>query len=108
MLKQGRTIQLGNPDLVSNKTRQYMDTGLKGFEVWPLYLLDHLDVAVEGIIRRLYFGLPLPSRLISDKHVSKSDRNRTIRARYEAGETLEQIARVFGISTQRVHQIVKR
>jgi DNA-directed RNA polymerase sigma subunit (sigma70/sigma32) len=38
------------------------------------------------------------------KHI----RNALIRMRFDAGETLEELARVFGISHQRVHQIVKQ
>ena len=41
-----------------------------------------------------------------DPSLSIQDRNQTIRARFEAGESQAAIARAFGISYQRVHQIV--
>jgi transposase-like protein len=34
-------------------------------------------------------------------------RNELIRLRYAAGESISELARAFGISPQRVHQIVK-
>ncbi|MCC7450750.1 MAG: helix-turn-helix domain-containing protein, partial [Anaerolineae bacterium] len=36
-----------------------------------------------------------------------AERNQVIRERYVAGESLSQLARAFGISFQRVQQIIK-
>ena len=55
----------------------------------------------------LYLGivlLPYPiSKVTPQKHV----RNAEIRARHHAGESLSTLAEAFGISEQRVHQIVQ-
>jgi len=45
---------------------------------------------------------------ITDKTAIKSRRNHRIRARYEAGEGLSELGRIYGISKQRVWQIVQR
>jgi len=37
---------------------------------------------------------------------TQTDRNTLIHARHQAGDTLEEIANVWGISVQRVHQII--
>lgn len=40
------------------------------------------------------------------RHTMQMSRNEYIRLQYAAGETLTELARAFGISPQRVHQIV--
>jgi Mor family transcriptional regulator len=45
---------------------------------------------------------------VTDKTPSQSKRNQDIRARHKAGETIAALALVYGISEQRVHQIVHK
>jgi hypothetical protein len=67
-----------------------------------------LKSAVEWLLERLYEGLPLLEKPVTDKHISRHERNRLICQRYAASETLESIAQDFGISVQRVHQLIQR
>jgi DNA-directed RNA polymerase sigma subunit (sigma70/sigma32) len=55
----------------------------------------------------LYLGVVLPPHPVSKVTPEKHVRNAEIRARYNAGETLSTLAEMFGISEQRVHQIVQ-
>jgi hypothetical protein len=59
------------------------------------------------VLDRLYAGIPLPEKPITLKHIAKADRNAEIRARYAAGEIPEELAVEFGISHQRIHQIIR-
>jgi hypothetical protein len=70
--------------------------------------LPSLKSAVEWLLERLYEGLPLSEKPVTDKHISRQERNRIICHRYAEGDTLETIAQDFGISMQRVHQIIQR
>jgi predicted transcriptional regulator len=54
----------------------------------------------------LYAGVSLPDKPITKKHLSKAERNADIIALHQAGENLSEIAREYGISPQRAHQIV--
>jgi len=54
-----------------------------------------------NILKRLYRTPPLP-----EKALLKTERNKLICERHATGETLERLASEFGISFQRVHQIV--
>ncbi len=65
------------------------------FDVW---------LATFHILEMLY-DTPFPDTPQSD-HIEKTDRNAEIIVRYEAGETGASIAGSFGISEQRVSQIV--
>lgn len=51
---------------------------------------------------RLLYTRPAPP----DKSLSVTERNRSICKRYAEGETLIELAKVFHLSFQRVHQIV--
>ena len=53
----------------------------------------------------LYLGIVLPPQPVSKVTPQKHVRNAEIRARYRAGESLSTLAKVFGISEQRVYQI---
>ncbi len=65
--------------------------------------LNEPSGASFNILKRLYATLPRP-----EKALLKTERNQIIRTRYAAGETLECLASEFGISFQRVHQIVNQ
>ena len=62
--------------------------------------------AVSRLIGWLYDGIPLPEVLQPNQTQPKLTRNEEIRNRYAAGETLISIGNAYGISKQRVHQIV--
>jgi Mor family transcriptional regulator len=53
-----------------------------------------------------YRGLELPQSPVSDGTSLKCKRNAEIRARHEKGESITTLAEVFGITQQRVWQIL--
>lgn len=52
-------------------------------EVFPPY--TSINTAIERVIEQLYAGYPLPPKPLIKKHVSKSERNAEICARYKVG-----------------------
>jgi hypothetical protein len=64
-----------------------------------------LWLATFHILEMLY-DTPFPDEPQTD-HIEKIDRNAEIIDRFEAGETGASIAQVYGISEQRVNQIVR-
>ena len=68
--------------------------------------VSHLVEAMDRLVWRLYLGRIARSMPITDKTAIKSRRNDRIRARYEAGEGLSELAQIYGISKQRVWQII--
>ncbi len=67
------------------------------FDVW---------LATFHIIEMLY-DTPFPTEPQNDLVPAQTERDEEIRARYEAGETGATIAQTFGISEQRVNQIIR-
>jgi Mor family transcriptional regulator len=55
----------------------------------------------------MYIGQKLPSSPLTDHTPVKLERNRQMRARYAKGETVVELAKTFGISQQRVSQILR-
>ena len=53
-----------------------------------------------------YRGLELPQSPVSDGTLPKCKRNAEIRARHKNGESLATLAEIFGISEQRIWQIL--
>jgi hypothetical protein len=74
--------------------RGFKDTAC--FDLW---------LATFHILEMLY-DTPFPTEPQTDR-VEKPGRNAELVARYEAGETGAHLARVYGISEQRVNQIVR-
>jgi len=70
--------------------------------------LHNLEKAVAAILQRLYAFQNPPESPLTHKHISKSERNQQIIEKYRNGSTLEELAAEFGISHQRVHQIIQR
>lgn len=66
-----------------------------------------LAVATQSILLRLYQSEPTPNLTPSDMRLNKYQRNEEIRAKYQAGASLQELASLYGISFQRVQQIVK-
>jgi hypothetical protein len=60
------------------------------------------------VLDKLYTGIPLPLQPITEKHLSKSERNSEICEHFSSGDTLDEIADDFDLSHQRVHEIVRR
>jgi hypothetical protein len=67
------------------------------FDIW---------LATFHIMEMLY-DTPYPTEPQNDLVPAQTERNEEIRARYEAGETGASIAQTFGISEQRVNQIIR-
>ena len=67
------------------------------FDIW---------LATFHIMEMLY-DTPFPTEPQNDLVPAQTERNEEIRARYEAGETGISIAQMFGISEQRVNQIIR-
>jgi hypothetical protein len=67
------------------------------FDIW---------LATFHIIEMLY-DTPFPESPQTDHTREKADRNAEIITRYEAGESGASIAQAFGISEQRVNQIIR-
>jgi hypothetical protein len=62
--------------------------------------------AVDRIVRLLYREeVPASARYFKD--TIQKDRNQEIRRRYTEGESVPSLALAFGISQQRVHQILQ-
>jgi Mor family transcriptional regulator len=55
----------------------------------------------------MLYDTPFPTEPQNDLVPVQTERNEEIRARYEAGETGASLAQTFGISEQRVNQIVR-
>jgi Mor family transcriptional regulator len=65
---------------------------------------------VDGIAYGMvlfYIGQSTPTSLVTDHTPTKHRRNEDIRARYAQGETVVSLAEAFGISQQRVSQILR-
>ncbi len=59
------------------------------------------------IVLRVYLGVRRPETPISDKTPRQLTRNETIRQRIASGQIVSDLAREFGISVQRIHQILR-
>lgn len=70
-------------------------------------LYTRLADTVAYLLRLLYSGLLLPSEPLNKKTPRRTSRNQEIKTRRAAGEPVSQLARIFGISEQRIRQILK-
>jgi DNA-binding NarL/FixJ family response regulator len=70
--------------------------------------LPSLNLAIQWLLEQLYAGIPLLQTPVTHKHISLSERNQQICNRYAMGETLKELAQEFGLSHQRVDQIIHR
>jgi Mor family transcriptional regulator len=70
-------------------------------------VFEQLRYAARRMMAELYAGMFLPPPLVSKRTPKKHARNAEIRARYGQGETVGELAAVFGISEQRVSQIMR-
>ena len=60
-----------------------------------------------GHIVRLLYSENAPAAARYFKDTTQTDRNQEIRRRYAEGESVPSLALAFGISQQRVHQILQ-
>ena len=93
------------PVTTSYSNFQDMNMGSTGVGTVPL---PSLNAAALRLLDRLYWGIPLPQQPISEKHISKEERNRKICERHNIGERLEDIAEDYNISVQRTSRIIHR
>jgi hypothetical protein len=63
--------------------------------------------ASEGIVGILYLKRLPPKKPQSNKTPKRFERNDAIRTRFAQGETVADLARDYGISVQRIHQILR-
>lgn len=63
-----------------------------------------LEQATNRVLTHLYRGFSLPQAPVSSL---KRERNAAIRAQYAAGTSVPDLARRYGISEQRVHQMLR-
>ena len=71
-------------------------------------VFEQLRYAARCMILENYAGMLLPQKPISRMTPTKCERNEEIRRRHQQGETLISLAEVFGLSENRVWQIVHR
>ena len=62
--------------------------------------------AAERLLAMLYRDIPLPEEPLSSESEEKTDRNAEICRRYESGENMADLAREYGLSLQRISQII--
>jgi Mor family transcriptional regulator len=56
----------------------------------------------------VYLGQKVPTVPLTDHTPTKRHRNEQIRRRYQRGETVMRLAAAFGLSEQRISQILRR
>src|SRR5258708_9002301 len=59
------------------------------------------------IVLQVYLGVRTPKTPVSDKTSRQLTRNETPRQRIACGQIVSDLAREFGISVQRIHQILR-
>jgi len=73
--------------------------------VWGISV-HSLKQATQAVLLLLYQGQLIPQVPKSDKWKRKTRRNKQIRDRYAEGESIPELAKAFGLSNARVHQIL--
>jgi Mor family transcriptional regulator len=63
-----------------------------------------LEQATNRVLQQLYRGFSLSKAPVSRR---RNERNAEIRARYVAGMSVPELAQQYGISEQRIHQILR-
>ena len=78
----------------------------RGFDDRSVF--EQLAYAARRMILENYAGMLLPQQPVTRITPAKCERNEEIRKRHRQGETLISLAEVFGLSENRVWQIVHR
>jgi hypothetical protein len=68
--------------------------------------LPWLNAAIQRVLDLLYAGIPRPAKPVTEKHISKPERDEQLRTSYAAGESIADLARNYDLSEQRVFQII--
>lgn len=71
-------------------------------------VFEQLAYAARRMILENYAGMLLPRKPVTRMTPAKCERNAEIRLRHQQGETLISLAETFGLSENRVWQIVHR
>lgn len=66
-----------------------------------------LENAITRLVDHLYRGLPLPIAPQSQGTPKQEQRNAEVRAKYEAGAGVPDLASEYGVSVARVYQILR-
>jgi hypothetical protein len=66
-----------------------------------------LENAVSHLVNQLYHGLPIPASPQPQATPKQVARNAEIRAKYKAGTSVPDLAKRFGISKNRIYQILR-
>jgi hypothetical protein len=69
-------------------------------------VFEQLRYAARRLMLELYLGMLLPHKPVSHRTLANCERNEEIRRRHQRGESLSTLADVFGLSEQRIWQIV--
>lgn len=69
--------------------------------------LPPVDQVAQWFLSLVYANIPLPYQPVSGKQSPKTDRNLEVCRLYSLGWHVPELATHFGISTQRVYQILK-
>jgi hypothetical protein len=79
------------------------DVPHRGFDIRSVHAYDY---ATGNLIIVHYNCVPPSPIAISGRTPTKTDSNRRVREQYAAGYALFELTRDFGITEQRIHQIV--
>jgi hypothetical protein len=66
----------------------------------------NISVATQCVIKQLYKDYP-PAEALYYKNIPARKRNQEIVQRYANGESLSNLSTIYGISEQRIHQIIR-
>jgi hypothetical protein len=79
---------------------------LQGLQIITRTQLEQMLVFTQFVARRLYNTYVLPNTPVSRRTPEQLGRNTLIRERFRAGEDTYTLAEEYGISLQRVYQIL--
>ena len=96
----------GYPILLSQTSGPTYLYHTRGFDNRSVF--EQLAYAARRMILENYAGILLPRKPVTRITPTKCERNEEIRQRHQQGETLISLAEVFGLSENRVWQIVHR
>ena len=88
----------------ARKVTQGGNRGWKGRDATSVF--EQLRYAARRLMAELYLSMLLPGKPVSHHTPSKCERNEEIRRRHQRGESLYRLAEVFGLTEQRIWQIV--
>ena len=69
----------------------------------PIYTIDDAKTFIRGLLN---FYKDVNIEFLSDRTKKQANRNEKIRQLHKHGYTFDELSTIFGISPQRIHQIV--